>query len=130
MGVLRCGSSCFLRGNLQGECEAKKSCACMCEQFKAQNMNLFDACVGLCNSNDPAKRPKSKDAFLKTFDAADLYNRYKIILPGFDPTLTTEYKLQEDKQKRNTDQEGFLQKIVLFSLVVLACIGAFVAFKK
>ena len=125
--VLRCGASCFLKGE---DCKGKRDCACMCEQFKAQNMNLFDACIGLCNSNDPNKRPQSKDSFLKTFDATDLYNRYKIILPGFDPTQTTEYKLQEDAQKRTTSQESFLQKIVLFSLVVLASIGVFVAFKK
>lgn len=128
MGVLRCGSSCFLKG---GDCKAKRDCSCQnCVELQASSAILYDTCNAACNNDDPNKRPLSKKAFLEKIGAVELYSRYGYVLDGFDPTKTTEYKLQKEAQTKVNSQEAFLQKIVLFSLVVLACIGAFVAFKK
>lgn len=128
MGVLRCGSSCFLKG---GDCKAKRDCSCnKCPELQPISPTLYEACNAACNNDDANLRPLSKNAFLDKIGAAELFSRYGYVVDGFDPKQTTEYKLQEEAQKRTASQEGFFQKIIIFGLVVLACVGAFVALKN
>ena len=128
MGVLRCGSSCFLKG---GNCKAKRDCSCnVCSTLQAISPTLYETCNAACNNDDALQRPLSTKSFLEKIGPTELFNRYGYAMEGFDPTKTTEYKLQDEAQKRVINQEGFLQKIVLFSLVILAAVGAFIAFKK
>lgn len=54
----------------------------------------------MCNDDDAAKRPKSTNDFYGTLDAADIYRRYKVSLPGFDPKTLPEYLQNKEEQER------------------------------
>lgn len=128
MGITRCGSSCFLKGE---DCKGKRDCSCnVCNTLISISPTLYDACSTACNTNDANQRPKTTKQFLEGIGASELFSRYGYVLEGFDPTQTTEYQLQKESQNQVNNQEGFLKTIIFMALGVLFLIGVFIAFKK
>ena len=123
MGLVYCSDNCnfinsFSRSR-QKICREKRDCVCgACGPLQSLNLNLYESCANACNAENPKDRPTDKDAFLNTFDAADLYKRYGIIIKGFDPTKTIEYTENQKAQERVSQQERF-QKNILYGVLFI-----------
>lgn len=99
--MIRCDNNCRWIEGRQTLCREKRSCACnVCGPLLSVDYNLVESCYATCNDDDATKRPKSTQDFYSKLDAADIYRRYKVSLPGFDPKTLPEYQQNVDEQAR------------------------------
>ena len=103
------------RGNFwcwSKKCKAAKKCACnVCGPLKTVNLNLYDACVDDCQE---VPRPVDSDTFLcKNIGPEVLFNRYGVVLCGFDPKQTLEAELFEKSEATKAKNQRFETNIMV-----------------
>ena len=135
MSLIRCDDNCAWIKNMakgrQELCRAKRSCVCtVCGPLQAIDLNLYESCAATCNEDDAYKRPKSTTEYYAKLDAADIYRRYKVTLPGFDPMTLPEYQQNKDEQNRidkQTEEGNATTKKLIYVIAGLAAL--FLIFK-
>lgn len=123
--MIRCDNNCRWIEGRQQLCRDKRSCVCsVCGPLQAIDLNLYESCGAMCNDDDAAKRPKSTNDFYGTLDAADIYRRYKVSLPGFDPKTLPEYLQNKEEQDRTDAQTEEGNKTMQKLISVIAGLAA------
>lgn len=122
--VIDCGSSCFLR---RKGCKDIKKCACDCGALKAININLYDACITQCNSDN---RPQGAQDFKCGFVGGEaLYNQYGLLDCGFQVKDSLQYQAYDiqlqDELATSADGKKTTTILIygLLALLILAIIN-------
>lgn len=115
--------TCSRRICLKDKCRNARSCACtVCGPLKSVNPNIYDACIDACQE---APRPVSHRKYLcDTVTPEVLFNRYGLVLCGFDPQSTTEAELyhahEATQEKKQAAQTKVIYAMGAILLVLLA----------
>jgi hypothetical protein len=126
MGLTRCGDNCnwtdYWNVDRQKMCRRKRDCVCkVCAPLE-----MYESCAGMCNTDDDDKRIRKIDDFWKKQNPEDVWRRYKVAMPGFDPTTTIEYQQNAAVQDR-LDEENKNQGKTMNTLIY-AVVGIVVLF--